>query len=735
MMVNNECQQIGIVSFGESCSMGHRPTVYSSITPEYGWIEKNICALSDNPPSTCQTLVTPKEPMGGRSESKPYRNEDNSSMSPDVPSLDPSGKPSIVNSAVPSEGPSLAPSGNPSIVNSALPSEGPSLAPTNKPSVVNSALPWVLPRFAKGEYQDISSSGEQKTYGDNSVVQENRDLPESFFDFENIPTGIFRLPVDPSTGVDLDNSSSSKPIVNESPEPSLSGSNSIGIDASETSPTLFSKQLGQCEGDCDSDDDCAEGLYCFQRDGKSTFVPGCSGFDDSRTDYCTGKTAARNPPSFPRPLPILFVFEENPPDISNLPLQHCQGDCDKDSDCADGLICYERPPHETSIPGCSGISITRTDFCIDPYWNHHIPSDEPPILDATSSPTFSPTIIPRSGPSGRVTFNPTSSPTIIPSSVPSQGATEEEATTQPQTISPTQPPTFPPTKPRTIPPTKSPTPFPTKPQTKTPTEPPTFFPTKPLTKSPTPDPTKAPIEAATKSSSSVSVTFAIYFDPWPQEVSWKIERENSKGVVASVPTGTYKSPQDHTLEVLPLTAGENYMLTIKDAGSDGIAGIGTLYEIFLTDRPEVVLLAGDGVFEDNRITVFYVPTLEEFPSSAPTEMMVSLAPTIKTVKVYLIIIFDNWHQETAWTIVGEDDPTLVFAEAAYDTYRSGEVITEEISLPAGGIYAFTIKDFFNDGIKDGEYLLMNEAGDVIFQGNGDFGSSRSHTFKLLENGP
>lgn len=206
-------------------------------------------------------------------------------------------------------------------------------------------------------------------------------------------------------------------------------------------------------------------------------------------------------------------------------------------------------------------------------------------------------------------------------------------------------------------------------------------------------------------------------------------------MVASVPTGTYKSPQDHTLEVLPLTAGENYMLTIKDAGSDGIAGIGTLYEIFLTDRPEVVLLAGDGVFEDNRITVFYVPTLEEFPSSAPTEMMVSLAPTIKTVKVYLIIIFDNWHQETAWTIVGEDDPTLVFAEAAYDTYRSGEVITEEISLPAGGIYAFTIKDFFNDGIKDGEYLLMNEAGDVIFQGNGDFGSSRSHTFKLLENGP
>jgi len=176
------------------------------------------------------------------------------------------------------------------------------------------------------------------------------------------------------------------------------------------------------------------------------------------------------------------------------------------------------------------------------------------------------------------------------------------------------------------------------------------------------------------------------------------------------------------------------MLTINDAGGDGIAGIGTLYEIFLTDRPEIVLAAGNGIFGEDRITVFYVPSLEELPTSTPTETMVSPPPNINTVKVYLIIIFDNWHQETAWTIAGEDDPTLVFAESAYDTYRSGETITEEISLPAGGTYAFTIKDFFNDGIKYGEYLLMDEAGVIIFAGNGDFGSFRTHTFKLPENG-
>jgi hypothetical protein len=186
---------------------------------------------------------------------------------------------------------------------------------------------------------------------------------------------------------------------------------------------------------------------------------------------------------------------------------------------------------------------------------------------------------------------------------------------------------------------------------------------------------------------------------------------------------------------LSLEPGKNYLLTLKDAGSDGIAGIGTLYEIFLTDRPEIVLTAGDGLFEEERITMFYLPSLEELPPSALAETMSSPPPTIKTVKVYLIIIFDNWHQETAWTIVGRDDPTRIFAESAYDTYRSGEIITEEISLPAGGTFAFTIKDFFNDGIKDGEYLLMDEAGVVIFEGNGDFGSFRTHTFTLPENGP
>uniref|UniRef100_A0A7S4I3A4 Uncharacterized protein n=1 Tax=Odontella aurita TaxID=265563 RepID=A0A7S4I3A4_9STRA len=44
-------------------------------------------------------------------------------------------------------------------------------------------------------------------------------------------------------------------------------------------------KLGECEGDCDNDDDCALGLRCFRRNGKRA-VPGCDGTGKSGMDYC-----------------------------------------------------------------------------------------------------------------------------------------------------------------------------------------------------------------------------------------------------------------------------------------------------------------------------------------------------------------------------------------------------------------------------------------------------------------
>jgi hypothetical protein len=43
--------------------------------------------------------------------------------------------------------------------------------------------------------------------------------------------------------------------------------------------------LGECEGDCDSDSDCAGAMTCYKRQGTES-VPGCSGSGRSGADYC-----------------------------------------------------------------------------------------------------------------------------------------------------------------------------------------------------------------------------------------------------------------------------------------------------------------------------------------------------------------------------------------------------------------------------------------------------------------
>eukprot|EP00980_Cylindrotheca_fusiformis_P021309 scaffold8211_cov117-Cylindrotheca_fusiformis.AAC.5 len=105
-----------------------------------------------------------------------------------------------------------------------------------------------------------------------------------------------------------------------------------------------------CQGDCDSDADCQQGLKCFQRTGGMD-VPGCSGGrqDTSSTDYC------------------IAVADTDPrlEESTDFPLGLCEGDCDKNSDCQDGLICFQRDELE-DVPGCIGGSRdnSRTDFCI-----------------------------------------------------------------------------------------------------------------------------------------------------------------------------------------------------------------------------------------------------------------------------------------------------------------------------------------------------------------------------------
>jgi hypothetical protein len=60
--------------------------------------------------------------------------------------------------------------------------------------------------------------------------------------------------------------------------------------------------------------------------------------------------------------------------VPSLPLQHCEGDCDKDMDCAGDMICYQRDRgHIGGVPGCevdNDAPPALADFCI-------FPSDDP----------------------------------------------------------------------------------------------------------------------------------------------------------------------------------------------------------------------------------------------------------------------------------------------------------------------------------------------------------------------
>ena len=126
-------------------------------------------------------------------------------------------------------------------------------------------------------------------------------------------------------------------------------------------PVTTTKKLQFCEGDCDADSDCGEGLTCRQRDSAAGTddVKGClvkpSGVyaDVEGNDYCVRK------PSFNAVLKYKGV---NPTGK----LQQCEGDCDSDAECASGLACFQRDSSEL-VPGCrkggSGDS-SGTDYCV-----------------------------------------------------------------------------------------------------------------------------------------------------------------------------------------------------------------------------------------------------------------------------------------------------------------------------------------------------------------------------------
>mmetsp|Transcript_28487 Transcript_28487/g.77135 ORF Transcript_28487/g.77135 Transcript_28487/m.77135 type:complete len:1149 (+) Transcript_28487:390-3836(+) len=201
---------------------------------------------------------------------------------------------------------------------------------------------------------------------------------------------------------------------------------------------VFPLQL--CQGDCDFTEDCAVGLICHRREANEA-VPGCIGGeeDSGSSDYCVfdpfgpgynvpTSSPTNSPTGTPSPTirqlppkPAVDFGGDPPADV--FPLQRCQGDCDIDEDCDEGLICFQRLSNQ-AIPGCIGGESNPmvTDYCVlDPLGDGYV--------ELTTSPTAKPTSV------------PTGVPTVSPTTSPIAAPTEAPVGTKPPTNMPTSPPT------------------------------------------------------------------------------------------------------------------------------------------------------------------------------------------------------------------------------------------------------------------------------------------------------
>ena len=164
-------------------------------------------------------------------------------------------------------------------------------------------------------------------------------------------------------------------------ETKLSGSN-LGKKTVEGS-------LQACIGECDDDVDCATGLLCFQRSNGED-IPGCTG-NGGGDNWCVlsplfplkclaPPVTSNSPVASPPPRFLLsrdYCYDPSTPNSDGLitlagsnlntntvegSLQACIGECDKDVDCATGLLCFQRSNGE-DIPGCTGDG-GGDDWCV-----------------------------------------------------------------------------------------------------------------------------------------------------------------------------------------------------------------------------------------------------------------------------------------------------------------------------------------------------------------------------------
>merc|ERR1719428_790027 len=124
-----------------------------------------------------------------------------------------------------------------------------------------------------------------------------------------------------------------------SPTPSPTSLQKTAVNKGGSGCTSSAK-CGACEGDCDNDSDCGSGLKCFQTE-TGAHPPGCNtGGNPNTYDWCYD-------PDWRLPATDLGSSGCTSSEKCGM----CEGDCDYDSDCAEGLKCFQTETGELP-PGC-----------------------------------------------------------------------------------------------------------------------------------------------------------------------------------------------------------------------------------------------------------------------------------------------------------------------------------------------------------------------------------------------
>ncbi|CAJ1965916.1 unnamed protein product [Cylindrotheca closterium] len=366
-----------------SSSPSHEPTGSPSMSSRPS-IRGPTASPSSTPSSNPSS--NPSSAPSGAPSASPSRNPTS------TPSGAPTGAPSVAPSNMPSSVPSSEPSSNPSSSPSRAPSPLPSSGPSKNPSSSPSRMPTGLPSINPTGFPSIppSRNPTNNPTPNPTPFPTRRPTPAPTFAPTSCPnpTACLRFQDQGNTGFfALERCAAScdfdiqckqglvcyKRSRGQRNVPGCIGNaDEVGVGDWNYCVTPPSNQLvllgnlrqpasayplRRCAGDCDNDGDCAAGLFCFERNGGEN-VPGCIGGGQPGFDYCY------NPGSgFER----LIVYPQQ--EFDYYELFQCEGDCDFDSDCAIGFICFEREGGGSgSVPRCVGnanvIGFGNDDFCI-----------------------------------------------------------------------------------------------------------------------------------------------------------------------------------------------------------------------------------------------------------------------------------------------------------------------------------------------------------------------------------